>query len=120
MQQFEAVQANGGTSTDLAIDWLINTLKDRGPSIAYLISDGAPNDANLAITKASRFKEFSHIKLRLYLIDGDKETEEITRRLGLAAGRGTKVTCIKNYELADGVIKDIDACLSEMYDIEAF
>ena len=58
--------------------------------------------------------------LRIFLIDGDQETENIVRKMGRAAGYKTKVVPIKNYEFENGMIRDIREAMTEMYDIGEF
>lgn len=118
------VRPDGWTYTHQALDWLISKLQDRGPSMAYLITDGEPagfSDAiDTTIKTAMRFQEHPYISLRIFLIDGDANTEDNVRRIGQAAGPRTKVIPVKNYELGSGVIRDVSQCIREMYDIGEF
>ena len=114
------LQPYNSTKTHLAIDWLYNTLHGRGPAIAYLITDGAPDSVELAVKSASRFSQNPYLMLRIFLIDGNRDTEEIMRRVGKAAGPRTKIASVKGYQLGGSVIKDIPDVLSEMYDIAHF
>jgi hypothetical protein len=114
------VSADGGTNTHLAIDWFIEKLKDSGMSIANLITDGAPNTPELAYEAAKRMRDYPNILLRIYLIDGDKETEKIVRNIGKYAGNSTKVIPLKNYQLAGGVLKGLEESLIQMYSISNF
>lgn len=114
------VQPYNGTQTDLALQWLLEKLKNSGPSLAYLVTDGLPNDVGAAAAVAKKFADVPYIKLRIFLIDGSEESEAAIRSIGNAAGRGTKVIPVKNYEFAGGMIKDISKALGEMYDIERF
>lgn len=114
------LRAEGGTSTDAALNWLYKKLKDEGPSIAYLITDGEPSVPIASVEKAATKFRDSAIMLRIFLIDGNKGTEDIIRRVGRAAGPRTKVVPVKNYELGGGVMRDISSVFREMYDIDKF
>jgi hypothetical protein len=114
------VTASAGTDTHLALYWFIDKLKDSGMSIANLITDGAPNKPELAYEAAKKLKEYPHILLRIYLIDGDRETEGIVRKIGRYAGNSTKVVSLKNYQLAGEVLKGLEESLIHMYDISDF
>ncbi len=120
------VYPGGGTRIDLALDWLLDTLKDHGPSLAYLITDGEPtapdgfDPVKLCCDVARKFPLYPNVMLRIWLIDGNKSTEEKIRKIGLAAGRTTKVIPVKNYMLANGMIKDVSDSFREMYDIDKF
>ncbi len=110
----------GGTNTDLALKWLLNKLQGRGPSIAYLATDGAPSvDIDRVVKAAGMFRDHPYIKLRIILIDGDENTEDITRKIGKAAG-DTKVIPVKNYQLPGGMLRDISEVIGGMYDIDRF
>ncbi|MBI2672903.1 hypothetical protein HYX19_01465 [Candidatus Woesearchaeota archaeon] len=121
----KSVSPHGGTRTDLALQWLIDTLKDSGLSLAYLITDGEPthpsgNPVEECIKIARKFRDYPHILFRIFLIDGNETTENNIRKIGSAAGPNTKVMPIKNYMLPSGMIKDIASSIKEMYSIEQF
>jgi len=120
LELLNKVRPTNGTNTHLAIKWLLNTLKDRGPSIAYLITDGYPNDVGAAEKEAKNFHAYPNVLLRIFLIDGDKTSEDIVRQVGKAAGPGTKVIPVKNYQLAGGLIRDVSAAIKGMYAISEF
>ncbi len=126
----------GGTATYKALDWLLETLKDKPVGIAYLITDGAPcnaaNDAiELTIEAAEKFKAHTNISLRIFFIDAgiDEETmteeqikevkarQEIVRKFGMAAGPNTKIIPVEDYQLASGMIKDVDQAIQGIYSI---
>ncbi len=113
---------DGGTATDKALNWLLDTLKDKGPSIAYLVTDGYPesgegNILNRCIDAAKRFTQYPYVKLRIFLIDGDSESKRIVKLIGEAAGPGTKFVPVQNYQLASGIIKDVNSAIGEMYSL---
>ncbi len=114
------VKPDGGTLTELALEWLIGTLKDSRPSIAYLMTDGRPNNIEATVMAARKFRDYPNILLRIFLIDGDAESEEIIRQIGRAAGPSTKVIPVKNYQLPSGLIKEISQAIKGMYAIDAF
>src|SRR3989344_6098631 len=70
------MKAGGGTRTELALDWMRGKLEKSGPSFAYLITDGDPNDVPATIAAASQYRGLP-IFLRIILIDGDERTEGI-------------------------------------------
>ncbi len=109
-----------GTCTDFALDWLLTTLTGHVPSLAYLITDGLPNNVHDAIKVAQRFQEHPYIHLRIFLINGDANSEENIRKIGRAAGPNTKVIPIKDYELPGGVLRNIDQSIGEMQSIMSF
>ena len=111
---------DGFTRTDLALPWLLQKLQGKGLSMAYLITDGAPNDLQMTINAAKEFAAHPQIMLRIFLIDGNTGTEDNIRQIGRAAGNNTKVSSIKGYELAGGVIRDVSKSISEMYDVMNF
>lgn len=115
-----SVHPYNGTRTELALDWLIQTLSGRGMSMAYLISDGDPNNLNATVEAAKTFQHHPYILLRIFLIDGNKETEENIRKIGKAAGPLTKVVSVKNYQLSGGVIRDVAAAMGDMHSIGEF
>ncbi|MDO8556709.1 MAG: hypothetical protein Q7R96_06075 [Nanoarchaeota archaeon] len=114
------VQAGGGTNTEYALDWLINTLADKKPSIAYLITDGEPNNLDSTIKAAQRFRDYPHIFLRIFLIDCSEAGIANVRQFGNAAGPETKVIPVKDYQLATGVIRDLPDVLNGMYSVSSF
>ncbi|MBI2580850.1 hypothetical protein HYV85_03500 [Candidatus Woesearchaeota archaeon] len=119
-KDLRTIVPNGGTRTEYALDWMIQTLKDRGPSLAYLITDGAPNYLDATVKAARRFQDHPYIMLRIFLIDGDKETEENVRKFGSAAGLQTKVVPVRNYQLGGKVIADMSKAIGEMRGIAEF
>lgn len=114
------VHPYGGTPTHLALDWLFNVLQGKGPSIAYLISDGAPDSVEAAINSASKFRDCPEIMLRLFLIDGNSSTRAITKEIGMAAGPDTKVVPVSNGQFAGGMIRDVGSAIGGLYDIKDF
>ncbi len=112
-----SVNPYNGTATELALGWLLNTLADSGLSIAYLITDGYPNSLDATIAAAKNFRNYSNMLLRIFFIDGEKESEKNIRMIGEAAGPATKVVPVKNYQLSGGVIRDISKAIGEMYSI---
>ncbi len=123
-EQLRHVSPNGATATDLALEWLLETLKDSGPSMAYLLTDGRPEGngdiIGRTVKAAARFQQYPQVLLRIFLIDGDAETEGIMRKVGLAAGTATKLMPVKNYELAGGLIRDVPGLFRQMYAIAEF
>jgi hypothetical protein len=123
-----SVNASGWTRTDLAIQWLVEKLKDSGPSIAYLITDGVPEDQNVSyetmlkksIAAANAFRDYPYIRLRIFLVDMDKNSAGNIREIGRAAGPDTKVIPIKYKEMGKDVIKDLSRAIGEMYSISRF
>lgn len=114
----------GWTRTDLALRWLLGKLENKGPSLAYLISDGWPagtdNIMEDTFEAAAEFKKHPYVMLRIFLIDGDDETRDVVRKIGRAAGPDTKVIPVDNYQLADGVIRDVGSAIRGMYSIANF
>lgn len=112
--------AEGRTATEKALDWLINKLEGNGPALAYLITDGDPNDLSATIKAARNYSAHPQIQLRIFLVDGDSCTEDKIRKIGKAAGNSTKVIPVKNYQLANGLIKDVSKAIGNMYSISYF
>jgi hypothetical protein len=111
---------DGGTRTDLMMKTLLDEFKDKGPANLYIITDGAPDNVDDCINVASEYKQYPNVRLVLYLIDGDKNTEENIRKIGKAAGQKTKVANIKNFVLPGGMLMDVVDSMSEIYDISNF
>lgn len=117
----------GVTRTDFALEWLYDTLHNRGPCIATLVTDGEPYDGESAkatmekcINVAKKFKSDPYIKLRIFLIDGNEYTQNLIRRMGREAGKDTKVCPVGVQDLAGEVIKDIPRAIGEMREIDLF
>ena len=119
-QLMKDVKPYNGTGTEKAIEWLVTTLSESPLGIAYLITDGAPNNQQATIDSAKKFREHDNLLFRIFLIDGNSSTEEITRQVGYAAGQTTKVLPVKNYRLANGLIKDVADALGDMTSIGTF
>ncbi|MBI3334757.1 hypothetical protein HYZ97_04695 [Candidatus Pacearchaeota archaeon] len=121
-QLMREVNPNGGTETYRALDWMREKLKDSPLAIAYLITDGYPNTDIIqrTIESARAYREHPNIMLRIFLIDPEPQSAEIIRSIGKAAGEQTKVMPIKNYQLANGVIKDIADTMGQMQSIGTF
>ena len=118
-------KVNDYTYTYDALDWLREKLEGNGLGIAYLITDGAPfnragPDIHKTVHAATEYAALHNIMLRIFLVDGNIETEDIIRKVGRAAGRNTKIIPVKNYTLASGVIKDIADVIKDMYNIDQF
>lgn len=116
------VRPGGGTYTYKALDWLLNTLRDSPLAIAYLATDGYPEQRDgrgmeMAIASARKYKDYPNILLRIFLIDGDSTAESNVRHIGEAAGKQTKFMPIKNYQLSNGMIRDVADAMGEMYHI---
>ncbi|HLC66905.1 MAG TPA: vWA domain-containing protein, partial [Candidatus Nanoarchaeia archaeon] len=111
--------AGGGTRTEKALEWMIERLKDSGPSLAYLITDGDPNDVTATIAAAGKFKE-RPILLRIFLVDGNARTEEIIREIGRAAGPRTKVIPVRYDALGKDVLRDVSTSIGQMAEIAYF
>ncbi len=112
------------TRTDLALEWLYDTLAGRGPAFAYLVTDGYPEGQNNIITRcmeaANAFQSNPCLMLRIFLIDGNSETRNIIRKIGKAAGPETRVIPVDNYELGGKMIRDISQSIGEMYYVNEF
>lgn len=119
LDMLRAMNAGGGTRTELALDWMRGKLERSGPSFAYLITDGDPNFPDQAIEAAARYRN-TDIFLRIFLIDGEPRTEAVIREIGKAAGPHTKVLPVKEYQMGGAIVKDIAASLRGMYDIANF
>ena len=118
--ELKKIIPDGGTSTHLAVDWLVDTLKDGGPALAYLITDGAPDSVDEAVKAAEKFREYPYLRLRILLVDGDPTTKNIVRRIGKAAGEDTKVMNINNYELRAGMIRNLHESIGDLQSITDF
>lgn len=119
-QLMKEINPDGGTNTHLALDWMLEKLKDSRIGMAYLVTDGEPNDPNLAIQAASRYSEFPNIQLRIFFVDPGSESTKVVREMGRVAGERTKVMLIDNYRLANGMIKDVADALGEMRAVNSF
>jgi hypothetical protein len=119
-QLYRMNRPDNGTPTEKALNWLYKKLDDQGPSIAYLVTDGAPNYPSSAIEAAKKFKDNPYIQLRIFGIDLDKQTTEIVRDIGLAAGQQTKVLAIPSKNLAKAGIAEIAESLKNMQSIQYF
>jgi hypothetical protein len=117
-QLMTEIQPCNGTNTHLAINWLIEKLKDCGPSIATLVTDGLPNYLEKTIEAAKEFRKYSNIRFRIFLVDS--EGVEQIRQIGRAAGNETRVIPIDRYHLANGVVGDISNSIRGMYSIDEF
>ncbi len=130
LELWKEIEPAGYTATHLALQWLVNKLDGRGPSIAYLITDGRPQtdkpdpekgDAvQQAILAAREFRSHPEIMLRIFLVDGDAEAEKTIRKIGYEAGQNTKVIPVKNYQLAGGTIRNVKDTLRDMISIGSF
>jgi hypothetical protein len=109
-----SIQPDDGTDTALAMSWLLNKLKNRGPSFAYLITDGLPNSVDETVKVAREFQKYPNIMLRMFLVDGNEQSKDIIRTIGRAAGPDTKVVCVDNYQLAGGAIRDLSSAIKQM------
>lgn len=111
---YREVKPDGNTMMHYAIDWFIDKLKDAGPSIAILITDGAPSDIPETFASAARLKQFPNIHLRIYLIDGNYETRETVKKIGSAAGPLTKFVPVASKDLGGSAIKDLNGAIGEL------
>lgn len=124
----------GTTRTDLALEWMLEGLKDEPLAIATLLTDGLPEasnsglkdkgpvEAGIELTEAAarKYREYPNVKLRIFFIDGDETTIGIMRKIAKAAGNDTKIIPIKNYQLATGTLKEVHDVLGEMYSANEF
>lgn len=119
----------GGTRTDLALEWLLNTLKEAGPAIANLTTDGYPEcnpyefkSEELFMKRvyetARRFRDYPLIKLRIFGVDLDESTKAIVRYIQKEAG--AKVCFVDSQRLGKEVIKDYAAAIGEMHEVGEF
>lgn len=113
------VNAKGGTRTELALDWMRQKLENRGPTIAVLITDGEPNDLEITIEAAKKYRELP-TSLWIYLVDGNSETISNIRKIGKAAGQRTRVIPVKDYQLGNQVVRNISKAIGELRNIENF
>ena len=109
-----SVQPDDGTDTAMALTWLLTKLNGRGPSFAYLITDGLPNSVEDAVKAATQFQRYPEIMLRMFLVDGNEESRKAIKAIGRAAGPDTKVVCVDNYQLAGGAIRDLSSAIKQM------
>ncbi len=111
---------NGGTRTDLALEWLMDTLKEAGPSIANLTTDGYPEGVSLerVYACARKFRDYPLVKLRIFGVDLDERTKGIVRNIQKEAG--AKVCFVNSNSLGSDVIKDYASAVGEMYDVGEF
>lgn len=119
-KELRSISPDGSTHTERALEWLLDTLKDRGPGIAYLITDGRPNELKPSVKAAQQFQKYPYILLRVFLIDGDEAAQENIRQIGRAAGRYTRVLEVDSTRLGSGVIGDFAKSIGEMRNIEDF
>ena len=118
--ELKKIVPDGGTATHEAIYWLIDTLKEKGPGLAYLITDGLPNSINDAVKAAEKFKEYPYLYLRIFLVDGNAESNQVVRQIGMAAGKDTKVMTINNYRLQQGMIRNLQESIGDLQSITEF
>jgi hypothetical protein len=109
-----------GTKTELALEFILDKLKDKGPSIANLITDGLPNEIEPSVEAAKKFQRYPQIQLRIFLIGEDENAKQIIRQIGRAAGSSTRVIPVTRYNLATGVISDFENTFRKMYTMEEF
>ncbi len=124
----------GQTRTDLALEWMLEGLKDEPLAIATLLTDGYPEASvngrsskgtveygmELAEAAARKYLDYPNVKLRIFFIDGNQTSTEIMRKIAKAAGNDTKIIPIKNYQLATGALKEVQDVLGEMYTANEF
>jgi len=113
------IRPQNGTRTDYALNWLLDTLSGRGPSMAYLITDGRPTHMQATILAAERFPEHPYVKLRIFLVDADDKARENIRQIGQAAGPDTKVAFVDSYALGENVILDVADAIGQLHSIAA-
>ncbi len=118
IELMKEVHPDGGTPTHLALDWLIQTLSHSPAGIAYLVTDGDPDNTEECIRAASKFKDYPQLLLRIFLIDSNAGTIDNTRRIGKAAGPKTRVFPISNYQLSGGLIKDVADAIGDIKTID--
>ncbi|MBI5066209.1 hypothetical protein HZA97_08290, partial [Candidatus Woesearchaeota archaeon] len=85
----------GTTRTDLALDWMLEGLKDEPLAIATLLTDGYPEAGNtgiknkgpveigmeLAEAAARKYRDHPNVRLRIFFIDGDQASTEMMRKI---------------------------------------
>ncbi len=120
-QLYKMKAPDGGTATHLAINWLISTLGGSDlPGLAYLVTDGAPDDVDACVAAAKSFQQHPELLLRIFLIDGNKDTAAAIRKIGNAAGPTTKIIPVDSHGLQSGVIKDISQAIGQMHTLAEF
>ncbi|MBU0666203.1 MAG: hypothetical protein ABIC91_07170 [Nanoarchaeota archaeon] len=108
------------------LNWMFEKLVDKGPSIAYLVTDGLPHDPESTKKTALLFAEHPYIKLRIVLIGGGSYERETVKEFGMAAGPGTMVIPVKDYdnynnkEWGGDILRDISKAIGELQNIEDF
>lgn len=112
----------GGTPTHLALKWGLDKLRDSKCGVVYLVTDGQPNDQYMdaCVEEAKKYKDYPHVMLRVFLVDGDDESRTKIKKIGSAAGQMTRVACVKGKDLAKGVVKDFSECIGQMKSIDNF
>ena len=118
----KSIKPYDGTPTHLGLNRMFEQLCSSKLGIAYLISDGEPNDCywQQTLDAAKRYSNVDNILLRIFLIDPNDSSEEKVRKIGAAAGSNTKVMSIKNYHLPNGMIKDVSDAMGEFLSIKSF
>ncbi|HLP79599.1 MAG TPA: hypothetical protein VK158_03120 [Acidobacteriota bacterium] len=110
---------NEGTPMHLGLKWLRETLTDRRLSMAYLVSDGAPDSLSDAVQEAEYFASMPNVLLRIFLVDGDGQAKENVKAIGKAAGPKTRVMLIDSKKLAGNMILDLTKTLGELKSIDS-
>lgn len=123
-QLIQQVRPTRTTRTDLALEWLLERTAEHEASLAYLITDGRPfgvsNIRGMTLKAAREFRAHPHIKLRIFLVDGNALTERTIREIGQAAGDDTKVATIDARALGASVLVDVANSFSALVGIQDF
>jgi hypothetical protein len=134
IEMYREVTSHGYTRTDLALNWLVDKLAGRGPSIANLITDGYPYSSGvdaqeLAYEAAEKFQDHPYLMLRIYLVDGDAEARGIVKKIGKIASGGDNVSDkgkkvrfipVDSSALGGNVIRNVHEAIQGMYDLDEF
>lgn len=112
---------DGSTATADALDWMLDTLKDKELAIGYLFTDGLPNNVDKTVNAARNFRNYPNVILRIFYINSKKdfyfaESEKNIKRIGRAAGRDTKVVFVDPSKLAGNAITDISQSIKTIYE----
>ena len=110
----------GSTATTDALSWLYDTLKDKPFAMAYLLTDGLPNEIEDAVKAAKKFRDHSNVVLRLFYITSEddyyfQESKDNIKRMGKAAGLSEKeIIFVDPAKLAGAVIGDVGKAIRKL------
>jgi hypothetical protein len=108
----------GGTYINKALDWIIDTLKDKGPSIGYLITDGDPQGEGDIVGEtyksAEKFRHHPDILLRIFAIDADRNMRKTLGEIARRTGGNTAIIYVDKGKIGAKVVEETNNAMKRM------